>query len=153
VIYRPYTPPDFDPLYSIEEASFEAASRFSRRYMRQLVSRSNAATWIAEESGKICGFAIVEWLRDLGGVSGYIQTIEVSPDQRRRGIGSELIRRVEASATAAKSESIRLHVDEENAAAIRLYESHGYSREGREEDYYPSGHAAWMYAKQLDAAE
>jgi ribosomal-protein-alanine N-acetyltransferase len=153
VIYRRYTPKDFDSLYSIEEASFEPESRFSSRYMRQLVSRSNAATWIAEESGKLCGFAIVEWLRELGGVIGYIQTIEVSPDQRRRGIASELIRRVEASAMTAAAESIRLHVDEVNAAAIHLYESHGYSREGREEDYYPSGHAAWMYAKQLVAAE
>ena len=59
----------------------------------------------------------------------YIQTLEVLPERRGRGVGGELLRRIEGSARAAGAQSIWLHVDAENAAAIRLYERHGYRYE------------------------
>jgi ribosomal protein S18 acetylase RimI-like enzyme len=40
-------------------------------------------------------------------------------------------------------------VDAENASAIRLYERQGYVCEVREENYYPQGRAALIYAKPL----
>ena len=178
MLYRPYTPEDFAALYAIEELCFEPLFRFGRRSMRQFVSRSNAATWLAEEDGALRGFAIVEWterkLRLSGsgpsppgcknGVPGdgssllgcksrgtaYIQTIEVAPEARRRGVGRELLGHIEDSALAAGAAWIRLHVDEENAGAIRLYEAQGFHCQGRREDYYPLGHAALVYLKRLD---
>jgi ribosomal protein S18 acetylase RimI-like enzyme len=45
---------------------------------------------------------------------------------------------------------IWLHVDAENADAIRLYEKHGYRYENKQEDYYAPGHAALIYAKRLE---
>jgi len=125
--------------------------RFSRRYMRLLVSRSNVATWIAEEDGRMEGFAIVEWARESGGVIGYIQTIEVAPDRRNQGVGGELLRRIEDSVRAVGAQAIWLHVDAENARAIRLYELQGYRCEGREEDYYAPAHAALIYGKPLES--
>jgi ribosomal protein S18 acetylase RimI-like enzyme len=44
---------------------------------------------------------------------------------------------------------IGLHVDAENAGAIRLYESGGYRLEGRQENYYARGRAALIYSKRL----
>ncbi len=148
--YRLYSPRDFDSLYAIEEMCFEARFRFSRKYMRELVSHSNTVTWIAEEDGRMGGFAIAEWARGASGAIGYIQTIEVAPDRRKQGIGRELLRRIEDSARAASAEAIWLHVHAENAPAIRLYEANGYVREGREEDYYAPGHAALIYGKPLE---
>src|ERR1035438_9627242 len=120
--------------------------------MRRLVDSPHAATWIAAEDGRMAGFAIVEWTEESGGVAGYIQTIEVSPDWRGQGIGKELLRRLEGSARAAGAEDIWLHVDAENAAAIRLYEANGYRNEGREEGFYSLGRAALVYGKQLGAS-
>jgi ribosomal protein S18 acetylase RimI-like enzyme len=151
VHYRLYTPQDFDPLYSLEELCFEPPSRFSRRYMRQLVSRANGATWIAEEDGRLIGFAIVEWANQSSGINAYIQTIEVAPEARGQGIGSELLSRIEGSARLAGAGLIWLHVEAANAGAIRLYESQGYRCESREENYYPLGQAALIYGKRLDA--
>ena len=105
MIYRLYTPEDFAALYAIEELCFEPLFRFDRLTMRQLAGRSNAATWLAEENGELKGFAIVEWterrLRLCGGgpslpecksrVTAYIQTIEVAPEARGRGVGRELL--------------------------------------------------------------
>ena len=150
MLYRPFTPEDFDRLYALEEACFEPPSRFSHRYMRQLISRPDTATWIAEEAGEIMGFAIVEWAERKNGVTAYIQTIEVAPEARNRGVGRELLGRTEDSASKAGACMIWLHVEAAHAGAIRLYEAHGYCCEGRKENYYPRGQAALLYRKRLE---
>jgi ribosomal-protein-alanine N-acetyltransferase len=149
--YRLYTPDDFDALYAIEESCFDPPFRFSRRQMRTLVRRSGSAVWLAESDEGLTGFAIVEWAKRADGVSAYIQTIEVIPQARSRGVGRELLRRIEDSALMAGALWIRLHVDAENPDAIRLYETHGYRCEGRKENFYPLGRAALIYVKALDS--
>ncbi len=149
MIYRPYAQEDFIALYAIEEACFQPPLRFGRGYMRRLVHAANAATWIADDNGRMAGFAIVDWRRDAGVVTAYIQTIEVAADQRRRGVGGELLRCVEQSARAAGAALLWLHVDEENSAAIHLYETHGFCREVREENYYARSRAALVLVKLL----
>ncbi|MGA2888251.1 MAG: GNAT family N-acetyltransferase [Terracidiphilus sp.] len=151
MIYRLYTSEDFDVLYALEEVCFEPPFRFGQRTIRQLVSFSNAATWIAEENGKMAGFAIVEWTKDEHGITAYIQTIEVAPEARGQGIGRELLKRLEGSASEAEAVLIWLHVDAINASAVRLYEKQGYVCEGRQENYYPLGRAALTYVKRLDS--
>jgi ribosomal protein S18 acetylase RimI-like enzyme len=151
VLFRHYKAEDFAALYAIEELCFESAFRFGRGQMRRLVQSAKAATWIAEQDGRMSGFAIVEWTREPGGIAAYIQTIEVAPERRGQGVGGELLRRVEGSATAAGAQLIWLHVDAENAAAIRLYEANGYRIEGRKEKYYPHGRAALICLKALDS--
>jgi ribosomal-protein-alanine N-acetyltransferase len=149
MLCRPYTSEDFAPLYAIEELCFQPPLRFGRGQMRRLIQSRNAATWIAEQDGLICGFAIVEWMREKRGIVAYIQTIEVAPDRRGQGVGGELLRRVEGSARAVDARQIWLHVDAENAAAIRLYQANGYLVEGRRENYYPPGRAALICLKTL----
>ena len=146
MLYRLYKPTDFAALYAIEEMCFEPPLRFGRRYMRQLVEAADAATWIAEADDRMAGFAIVEWAEG----AAYIQTLEVLPERRGSGVGGELLRLTEGSARGAGAELIWLHVDAENAGAIRLYERHGYRYENREEDYYARGRAALVYAKRLE---
>ena len=99
----------------------------------------------------MAGFAIVEWAGQRSGIAAYIQTIEVDPGTRGRGVGRELLRRIEGSVREAGACMIWLHVEATNAGAIRLYELHGYRCEGRKENYYPRGHAALICVKQLDS--
>ena len=150
--YRLYVPNDFDQLYAIEEVCFPPSQRFGRRYMRSIIENHNSATWIAERDGRMTGFAIVDWATEDGEATAYIETIEVLPAERRSGAGSELMDRLESSARAANAESIWLHVDSRNQAAVKLYEAFGYTVQGREEGYYGSGSAALVYAKLLAAA-
>jgi ribosomal-protein-alanine N-acetyltransferase len=151
MVYRLYRPEDFEQLYGVEEVCFAPPFRFSRGAMLHLVRSLHAATWIAEEDERVQGFAIVEWAREAGQTVAYIPTIEVAPGKRRTGAGSELLRRIEQSAQAAGARVMWLHVDEQNAAAIRLYEAHGYSCEGRETDFYARGKAALIYARPLSS--
>jgi ribosomal-protein-alanine N-acetyltransferase len=147
--YRLFESKDFDELYAIEEVCFQAPRRFTRGYMRELIACSEAATWIAEDNSHMAGFAIVEWALQTAGMIAYIATIEVLPEQRGRGVGAELLRRIEGSANAACAIEIWLHVDAENADAIRLYRRSGYQRSGRAEHYYARHRPADIYVKVL----
>jgi ribosomal protein S18 acetylase RimI-like enzyme len=150
VIYRSYAPADFHELYAIEEVCFQPPLRFPRRYIRRLVdSVDDVVTWVAEEDGKIAGFAIADFGSDNDGLFAYIQTIEVLPERRGRGVGNELLRRIEESARGRGAGAIWLHVESQNAGAIRLYEAHGYVCEGRRENYYARGLAGLVYRKIL----
>jgi len=151
MLYRPVKPEDFDALYAIEEICFQPPFRFGRRYMRRLIDAPSSATWIAEEDGRMAGFAIVEWKQEMAGAGAYLQTIEVRPEQRSRGIGSELLRRAEASVREAGASTLWLHVDAANSGGIRLYKAHGYVLYGREEHYYAPGRGALIYWKSLEA--
>jgi ribosomal protein S18 acetylase RimI-like enzyme len=150
VLYRLYTPADFPALFAIEDICFQPPFRFPRRYMRRLADSPSTITWIAEDDGQMAGFAIADCGRETEGVIAYIQTIEVLPAMRGRGIGNELLRRIEDSVRDRDARVIWLHVDSQNAGAIRLYESHGYTCEGRKENYYAHGRAALIYIKPLD---
>lgn len=147
--YRRYQPADFAQLYAIEEACFQPPLRFSRSYMRQLVRSADADTWIAEEDGQLAGFAIIEWPGAADEMVGYIQTIEVSSAYRRRGVGMELLRRLEDAARARGAVQIWLHVDAENNAAIRLYLAEGYTKRGMHAHYYGGERDAAIYCKLL----
>lgn len=147
--YRLFRPGDFVQLYAIEELCFQPPLRFGRRYMKQLVDSPCTATWVAEENGQLAGFAIVDWTHDPGGMAAYIPTLEVHPDQRRRGIGLALLGHLEASALHAGAPLIWLHVDVENASAISLYRSHGYRLLGLQEHYYAQHRPAEIYSKEL----
>jgi|SRR5215831_18236434 len=147
--YRLFQPEDFDSLYAIEEVCFQPPERFTRRYMRQLIASANSATWIAEENRELAGFAILDWVQELAGIVAYIPTIEVLSAWRGRGIGVELLHRLESSAIEQSAIGIWLHVDPENAPAICLYERSGYRSRGRADHYYARNRAAVIYAKDL----
>jgi ribosomal-protein-alanine N-acetyltransferase len=163
--YRLYQSADFPQLYAIELLCFQPPFRFSRRYMQQLIANPNSATWIAEsriaeakptesktaeQEREMTAFAIVEWSTEDAETTAYIQTLEVAPAHRKRGIATQLLSRLESSATTAGASAITLHVAEPNSAAIHLYQTHGYQPRGREEDYYAQGIAALTYFKPLN---
>lgn len=147
--FRRYEARDFPQLYAIEETCFQPPMRFSRAYMRQLVNSSDAVTWVAEDAGQLAGFAIIEWSGEPDGIIGYIQTLEVSPDRRRRGMGRGFLRSLELSARKAKAGQIWLHVDAANQAAIHLYRTEGFCLKGTHPNYYGRARDAEIYCKQL----
>lgn len=151
MLYRLYRPDDFPQLYAIEETCFKPPLRFSRRYMQQIINCKDSAAWIAEENDRLTGFAVSDWANESEGTIAYVQTIEVAPEYRRQGIGSQLLQRCEDSAQSAGAILIWLHVDAQNGSALRLYRAHGYQQGGRREHYYARGRAAEIYVKPLQS--
>lgn len=151
ILYRLAALEDFERLYAVEQACFERPLRFTRSYLRRLAAKKSSAAWMAELDGAVVAFAVVEWGRRRGEIMAYIPTIEVLAEQRRRGLGRELLRKLEASAQAAGAGSIWLHVADRNDGAIRLYEAEGYLWQGRQENYYPDGGAALLFGKRFES--
>ena len=82
-------------------------------------------------------------------------TIAVAPEQRRQGVGRQLLDRIEAVARLRRSGRLLLEVAADNLPAIALYHSAGFRPEARRPGYYRhpdgSGRDALILAKALAA--
>ena len=81
---------------------------------------------VAEIGGQLAGQLMVtyEWSDWRNGLWWWIQSVYVRPEYRRRGVYSDLHRRVEEMARAAGGAcGLRLYVEQENTRAQKVYQS------------------------------
>jgi [ribosomal protein S18]-alanine N-acetyltransferase len=90
---------------------------------------------VAESDHGFAGHAVVS----VAAETAELQRIAVPEDVRRRGTGTALLARVRAHAAAAGAERLLLEVREDNAAARKFYEGHGFSEVARRGRYYRDG--------------
>jgi ribosomal-protein-alanine N-acetyltransferase len=75
---------------------------------------------------------------------GWITTLAVLPQYRRRGVASALLTACEDALNLPR---IRLCVRKDNEAAIRLYHKYGYTQIGTWPNYYQDGQDALVLEK------
>ena len=144
---RPARPADVPALVAIEAESF-AGDRLAERQFRAHARReTNGARLVAERGGEVVGNVLVLFRR--GTRRARLYSIAVSPRARGLGLGAILLAAAERAARASGAAELALEVRVDNAAAIALYESRGYSRIGRKPGYYFDGCAALRLAKPL----
>ncbi|HEY0513433.1 MAG TPA: GNAT family N-acetyltransferase [Thermoanaerobaculia bacterium] len=93
---------------------------------------AKGAYWVAERDGSIVGALLTtpEWSDWRDGVVLWIQSVYVVPEERGRGVYRALYERVKRQVVESPGlKGIRLYVDRRNAAAQRVYERLGMSRE------------------------
>ncbi|MCS6997417.1 MAG: ribosomal protein S18-alanine N-acetyltransferase [Casimicrobiaceae bacterium] len=90
------------------------------------------------DQGEPIGFAVGRLLVE----DAELLLLAVRPDQRRRGIGRALLRRLEERLAAQGARRMFLEVRRGNWPAQRFYAALGYAPVGRRPRYYPSG-ASW----------
>jgi ribosomal-protein-alanine N-acetyltransferase len=98
----------------------------------------------AMEDGEMVGFVAGDPRPSEGW--GWIATIGVDPNFRRRGIGRALLRACESQMGVAKS---RLTVRVSNTTAIFMYEQEGYVTTDIWKTYYNDGESAQVMEKEL----
>ena len=81
--------------------------------------------------GAVLGYAGLHAVMD----EGYIDNIAVAPDARRHGVASSLLD-VFCRFGEVNLSFLTLEVRKSNAAAIALYEKHGFQRAGLRPGYY-----------------
>jgi len=144
---RGYEERDLDAMFRLDEACFEEPFRFTRSAMRQFAESRKVRVVIAENAGELVGFAILNVERHMG----YVVTLDVAEEFRRRGLARQLMETMEHEAVDAACAVVGLHVFVGNEAAIRFYERVGYERVDAVPGFYGEGLDAWVYRKKLEA--
>ena len=88
--------------------------------------------WLAEEGDSVlaCLLVTFEWSDWRNGTVLWIQSVYVLPEARGRGLYRRLYEHLKTRVEAAPDlRGIRLYVDKRNAAAQRVYERLGMTRE------------------------
>jgi [ribosomal protein S18]-alanine N-acetyltransferase len=150
VVLREYVEGDLDKIVRLDERCFDEEFRFDRRSMRAYAEARNAVSLIAEKEDEIVGFAIAHIDHIAAGWRGYVVTLDVAAEYRRRGLAGQMMQAVEMLAEEAGALRMELHVFTENEAAIRFYERIGYERIARRHRFYGAeGLDAYEYRKEL----
>lgn len=144
--YRIASMTDVDDLACLEQECF-TLDRLRPRNFQWLVSRANASLIVAEQQGRLAGYALVLFHR--GTSLARLYSIAVSPAWRGHGLGQALLDQAQEGALARNCAWLRLEVRPDNPGAISLYESNGYQRFAVVDDYYQDHAQALRYEKRL----
>lgn len=136
---------DLGGLMSLEEECF-GVEKFSEATLNAFLLRDDAFALVAEEEG-VVGAALC--LCSSSRAEGRIASIAVLERERRRGVGSLLLRETEARLEARGARTFGLEVDVENGPAIAMYTKHGYALRAIVRDYYGAGRHAYVMEKSL----
>lgn len=147
---RAATPADLATLQAIETTSF-TQDRISPRAMAHHLRSGSADVLIATLGSEPAGYALL--LYRSTSTLARLYSIATLPVARGKGVGRRLMAALERSATKRGCDRLRLEVREKNTPAIALYESLGYRRIGRYEDYYQDGAPALRFEKQLTSSQ
>jgi [ribosomal protein S18]-alanine N-acetyltransferase len=151
IFLRDFRATDLDAMFRLDEACFGEGFRFDWESMREFVAEPGAITIIAEDiRGGLAGFAITHVESSSTGKRGYVVTLDVAGESRRRGIAGRLMEETERGAALGGAAQVELHVFAENEGAIRFYEGRGYRRVGVRPAFYGPGLNAWVYRKDLE---
>lgn len=124
VRFREVTVSDLPRLVELDAICFPPDSRYSTEVMRfYAFHRNSRAVAAVNQRDRVVAFIIVHLPRT--GI-GEVVTLDVDPVVRRRRLGQQLMHQGEDWLRGRGARGIYLEVDEDNDAAIALYEKLGY---------------------------
>lgn len=127
---RAMTQEDVDGVYEVEVSSFKIP--WSKKSFTDEMSNSLAIYYVAEDNGRIAGYAGMWNVADEGDITN----IAVHPDYRGMGTGKKLLKALFAEAIKRKLCLITLEVRESNTVARHMYEGFGFKEVGMRKNYY-----------------
>jgi len=145
VVLRAYRDEDLDAAINLWRRAWDAtfpeidfAARlpwFQAHWVADLVPANTIR--IADRGGEMAGFVVIN------PSTGYLDQLAVAPELWRKGIAELLVDEAKRIAPSG----IVLHVNTENARAIRFYERIGFARVGEDIERNPfSNLPTWRYA-------
>ena len=128
---RPMTEADLPAVLAIENAIY--AFPWTLGNFRDSLA-AHYACWIYLRDGELIGYAVLMQAAD----EAHLLNLSIAGVCQRQGYGKSLLQQVCAAAQKRSARLIFLEVRPSNAAALRLYERHGFQLIGRRRDYYPA---------------
>lgn len=124
---------DLDAIMALERATFPTDA-WSRDLMAAELASPHTAYLVVESGDVLVGYAGLS--APAGAAQADIQTIAVDPTRRRLGIGTLLMGRLLAAASARGADEVLLEVRADNPGAEGLYRRHGFARIAVRPRYY-----------------
>lgn len=126
---------------------------YTYRYFLKQWPRFSFLAYACSDAGQVPVGAIVGKMdRHLRGSRlwrGYIAMLSVDTAWRRHGIGTRLVQRLIDEMQLLGSDEIVLETEQDNHAALALYERHGFIREKRLYHFYLNGNDAFRLVRPL----
>lgn len=136
---------DLDALEKVDRDVFGDLA-YDKHLLRTFFNLFSRHWYVVELDGELCGYVLVghdsesreAWLLGLGVIDRY----------RGRGLGRELMARADDICVKSRVRTAFITVRPDNAAAVHLYESFGFTQEGPEkENYYGNQEARAVLRK------
>jgi [ribosomal protein S18]-alanine N-acetyltransferase len=143
---RQYRPDDFEQLWALDQACFSREIAYSRDELAYYLRAPRALCFVAEEKAEPVAFILGHQQR--GGV-GHVITLDVAPHVQRSGLGSILMKKLEAGLATLGCDSLILEVAVNNRAGLSFYKKHGFSVVKTLRRYYPGGLDGLLMGKNL----
>jgi len=147
ITYREAISLDLPVLVSMEKTLFADSPWSMGQFKAEFkgVPRTHFFTVAVDSNNQIIGYAAV--MVAAPGVEADVLTVGVLPEHRKSGIGTAFMAQLESWAIEKESNAMMLEVGIDNASAIALYESLGYSRISIRKNYYGTGLDALVMRK------
>jgi ribosomal-protein-alanine N-acetyltransferase len=146
ITYRDANSMDIPVLVSLDKELFPYSPWSSGQYREEISAPTRRFIVALDEGQIIIGYAGVF---APGGAEADVLTVGVIAQHRGQGIARQLIVGITQWALEQGSIAMMLEVKTDNAAAISLYESLGYSKLNIRKDYFGSGLDALVMRKEL----
>jgi len=151
IVVRPATLADLDAIVALDAVAFahtpvveSIEAELSRSWSRVLVAVDPGAS----AGGGLAGFAVFWVVAD----EIHVLNVAVHPEHRRRGVGRALLDAMRGLTEEGASRVALLEVRVSNEAAIALYRSAGFERDGVRSRYYDDGEDAQLMSLRLSDA-
>ena len=141
---RQFHEKDMKPVLEIETETFPETG-FSERQFRSYGVEDRATFLVYEENGETIGYVIFS--SDTSSSTVYLASLAVESQYRRRGIGTELMRRAMEAARTRGAQRMTLHVRTSNDGAIEFYRGLGFGIRATVPGYYRDEDAYRMALK------
>jgi ribosomal protein S18 acetylase RimI-like enzyme len=132
------SPDDFERIVALENLCFPKELAYTRRQLHHLLMKANSTILVETTETLVRGFIIILYRR--GTTVAGIETINVDPIYRKKGIGLRLLSATEKLLRKKGIHKIRLEVSTTNHTAIKLYENAGFKKIALLKKYYYYDH-------------
>ena len=129
LLIRRYREEDLASIYEIEELCFSSDERYTAQHLDLLGQFQNYCFLVAQETVEdaVVGYCIGVIKLTKEGPMGHIISVAVHPNNRRLGIGLELIKELIKQLKNAGATNFRLEVKMTNKAAREMYRKLGFN--------------------------
>ncbi len=126
---REYCSADLDSVVLLWDCVFPNSMGHNepRGTIERKVATDDGLFFVAADAGTIIGTVLAGY----DGHRGWLYSVAVAPDWRRRGIASQLIRHAEQALSRLGCPKLNLQVRSDNSEVVAFYESLGFHTEER----------------------